>query len=87
MGGRCRGRASPQLGSTASGDAGLPLTGFHGLHVALGVVILVVLLVLTAAGELRDGGAGALSAGALYWHFVDVVWVAIYSVVYLVSAR
>ncbi len=63
------------------------LTGFHGLHVALGVVILLVLLVLTLAGRLPAGGAGAVSAGALYWHFVDVVWVAIYSVVYLVSAR
>ncbi len=63
------------------------LTGFHGLHVALGVVILIVLGALTALGELRDGGAGALSAGALYWHFVDVVWAVIYSVVYLVSAR
>ncbi len=63
------------------------LTGVHGLHVALGVVILIALLVTTLAGEPRDGDAGALSAGALYWHFVDVVWVAIYSVVYLVAAR
>ncbi len=69
------------------GTAFYTLTGFHGLHVALGVVILLVLLVLTVAGDLRDGGAGALRAGALYWHFVDVVWVAIYTVVYLVSAR
>ncbi len=64
------------------------LTGFHGLHVAIGVVVLLVLLVLALAGRLRRGAdAGALSAGALYWHFVDVVWVAIYTVVYLVSAR
>ncbi len=69
------------------GTAFYTLTGFHGLHVAIGVVVLVVLLVLALAGELEDGGAGALSAGALYWHFVDVVWVAIYSIVYLVSAR
>ncbi len=69
------------------GTAFYTLTGFHGLHVALGVVILLVLLVVTLSGGLREGGAGALSAGALYWHFVDVVWVAIYSVVYLVSAR
>ncbi len=69
------------------GTAFYTLTGFHGLHVAIGVVILLVLLGLALGGELRDGGAGALAAGALYWHFVDVVWVVIYSVVYLVAAR
>ncbi len=69
------------------GTAFYTLTGFHGLHVAIGVVILLVLLGLALGGALRDGGAGALAAGALYWHFVDVVWDVIYSVVYLVAAR
>ncbi len=69
------------------GTAFYTLTGFHGLHVAIGVVILLVLLVVTLRGDLDAGDAGALPAGALYWHFVDVVWVVIYSVVYLVAAR
>ncbi len=62
------------------------LTGFHGAHVAIGVLMLLILTVLAAAGALR-GARGAVAAAAIYWHFVDAVWVVIYAVVYLAGTR
>ena len=59
------------------------LTGFHGLHVLVGLVALTVLLGLTAAGDLSRRASPAVEAIALYWHFVDAVWVVIFGVVYL----
>jgi cytochrome c oxidase subunit I len=57
------------------------LTGFHGLHVLVGLVALAVLAVVAA--DLRPGRRGAMEAVATYWHFVDALWVVIFSLVYL----
>ncbi len=57
------------------------LTGFHGLHVTLGLVALTIVLGLTLRGERRT--VTALRTVGLYWHFVDVVWVVVFTVVYL----
>lgn len=59
------------------------LTGFHGLHVFIGIVMLSVLAGLAFFGRRREPASGAVEAISLYWHFVDVVWIAIFSVVYL----
>jgi heme/copper-type cytochrome/quinol oxidase subunit 3 len=59
------------------------LTGFHGLHVFLGLVMLSILLGITLIRSDREPTAPALDGVSLYWHFVDVVWVVIFSVVYL----
>jgi heme/copper-type cytochrome/quinol oxidase subunit 3 len=59
------------------------LTGFHGLHVLLGIVALAALAGLVAAGRLRGRAAQPIEAVSLYWHFVDAVWIVIFSVVYL----
>ncbi len=60
------------------------LTGFHGLHVAIGLVALMILVLLGVRGDLRYGRrAAAVGAVSTYWHFVDGVWVVIFSVVYL----
>jgi heme/copper-type cytochrome/quinol oxidase subunit 3 len=60
------------------------LTGFHGLHVAVGLIALAVLAGLALAGDFRGGRRHvAASAVSIYWHFVDAVWVVIFSVVYL----
>jgi heme/copper-type cytochrome/quinol oxidase subunit 3 len=56
------------------------LTGFHGAHVTAGLIALGILAFLAFAGDLPHR---ALKAVGLYWHFVDVVWVAVFSVVYL----
>jgi heme/copper-type cytochrome/quinol oxidase subunit 3 len=60
------------------------LTGFHGLHVAVGLIALAVLAGLALAGDFRGGRRHvAASAVSIYWHFVDAVWVVIFSLVYL----
>jgi cytochrome c oxidase subunit I len=60
------------------------LTGFHGGHVALGVAWLATLLVLELRGRLSPADAVKVEVAGLYWHFVDVVWIVIFTLVYLV---
>ena len=56
------------------------ITGFHGAHVFAGLVMLTVVLVT----RIREpDGARTLGAVSLYWHFVDVVWIAVFSIIYL----
>ena len=59
------------------------LTGFHGLHVFLGLAMLAILFGLTMARKGRAPSAPAMEGVSLYWHFVDAVWVVIFGVVYL----
>ncbi len=63
------------------------LTGFHGLHVLGGLLALVVVLVLALRGELKGRMAQALPSVGYYWHFVDAVWLVVFSVVYLRGAK
>ena len=62
------------------------LTGFHGAHVTLGVLILLSLFVMTLRGRLTPENSLNLELAGLYWHFVDVVWIVIFTVVYLFEA-
>jgi heme/copper-type cytochrome/quinol oxidase subunit 3 len=59
------------------------LTGFHGLHVLIGLLMIAVLLGLSRFGGDHEPRAGAMEAVSIYWHFVDAVWVVIFAVVYL----
>ena len=61
------------------------LTGFHGTHVSIGVLWLATLLILAFRGKITPEKAINLEIAALYWHFVDVVWVVIFPVVYLMK--
>ena len=61
------------------------LTGFHGTHVTLGVIWLLTMFVLALRGQLPPERAVNLEIAALYWHFVDVVWIVIFPVVYLMK--
>ena len=65
------------------GTSFFTLTGFHGLHVFLGLVILLVVLGLAMNNEFAAKHPVAIETASLYWHFVDVVWVVIFTVVYL----
>ena len=65
------------------GSAFFTLTGFHGFHVIVGLVILTTLLALSATGRIDGRRDEALGAVSVYWHFVDAVWVVIFSIVYL----
>jgi heme/copper-type cytochrome/quinol oxidase subunit 3 len=59
------------------------LTGFHGLHVALGLVAIGVLTRFAFSQDFGSGTSKALKAVGLYWHFVDVVWLFVFGIVYV----
>jgi heme/copper-type cytochrome/quinol oxidase subunit 3 len=59
------------------------LTGFHGFHVIIGLILLSVALWIMVRGKEQEITEPGLTCVSLYWHFVDVVWVAVFSVVYL----
>jgi heme/copper-type cytochrome/quinol oxidase subunit 3 len=60
------------------------LTGFHGVHVTIGILMLLSLVGFSAADRLPDDAAFPVEMVGLYWHFVDVVWIIIFTVVYLI---
>lgn len=59
------------------------LTGTHGLHVAGGLVFLIIIFIRGALGQFDAKRHTAMTAAAYYWHFVDIVWILLYVVVYL----
>jgi heme/copper-type cytochrome/quinol oxidase subunit 3 len=60
------------------------LTGFHGLHVIIGLIMLSIVLGMTLSGRLTSPqSADGVFTISLYWHFVDAVWVVIFSLIYL----
>jgi cytochrome c oxidase subunit 3/cytochrome o ubiquinol oxidase subunit 3 len=75
------------LGFTTNlfGSSFFTLTGFHGTHVSIGVLWLATLLYLGIRGKMGPEKALNLEIAALYWHFVDVVWIVIFPVVYLMK--
>ena len=60
------------------------LTGFHGTHVGIGILMLLGLVGMSLAEKLPDDPAFPVEMIGLYWHFVDVVWIVIFTVVYLI---
>jgi cytochrome c oxidase subunit 3/cytochrome o ubiquinol oxidase subunit 3 len=60
------------------------LTGFHGAHVTVGILMLLSLVGFSAADRLPDDAAFPVEMVGLYWHFVDIVWIIIFTVVYLI---
>jgi len=74
------------LGFTTSrfSSAFYTLTGFHGVHVTVGIIMLVSLIVLSLRGKLPEHRSETVEIVGLYWHFVDVVWVVIFAIVYLI---
>jgi cytochrome c oxidase subunit III len=61
------------------------MTGLHMAHVFGGVVFLVLVLVQGVGGQLSDASHDSLEAGAIYCHFVDVVWICLFTTFYLVG--
>jgi heme/copper-type cytochrome/quinol oxidase subunit 3 len=61
------------------------LTGFHGAHVTVGVIWMTTLLVLQFLGRLGPQRSLDVEVAGLYWHFVDVVWIVIFTLVYLIQ--
>ncbi|MBY7143753.1 cytochrome (ubi)quinol oxidase subunit III [Virgibacillus sp. NKC19-3] len=71
--------------SSAFGSAFYALVGFHGGHVAFGLSWLITLMVRNAKRGLNLYNAPKFNTFSLYWHFIDVVWVFIFTVVYLMG--
>jgi heme/copper-type cytochrome/quinol oxidase subunit 3 len=76
------------LGFTTSlfGSSFYTLTGFHGVHVTVGIIMLMALVAIILRGRIPGDKAEVVELVGLYWHFVDVVWVIIFTLVYLIPA-
>ena len=79
--------AKEDLGYTTNlaSSAFYTLTGFHGVHVSVGILMLLSLFVMSLTGRTPKRGAETVEIVGLYWHFVDVVWILIFTVVYLIN--
>ena len=62
------------------------LTGFHGVHVSVGIIMLLATMAMIAKNRIYGDKAEAVEMVGLYWHFVDVVWIIIFTLVYLIPA-
>jgi cytochrome c oxidase subunit 3 len=72
------------LSSDAYGTVFYLTTGFHGLHVLGGLVAFVYLLIRTKLSKFTPQQATAAIVVSYYWHFVDVVWIGLFSVIYFI---
>jgi len=60
------------------------LTGFHGMHVFSGVVYLTIILLVGMAGRFTAERSSPVEIAGLYWHFVDLIWILVFTFVYLI---
>jgi heme/copper-type cytochrome/quinol oxidase subunit 3 len=74
-----------KLQSNLFGCSFYVLTGFHGTHVTVGVIWLWTLFMMAVRGKLNQDRALDVEIAGLYWHFVDVVWIAIFTLIYLIQ--
>jgi heme/copper-type cytochrome/quinol oxidase subunit 3 len=61
------------------------LTGFHGAHVTVGVLVLLSLFAMTLQGKITQAESLHIELAGLYWHFVDIVWIVIFTLIYLIQ--
>ena len=73
------------LSTNLFGSTFYVLTGFHGTHVTVGVIWLWTLFFLTFTGRIGPKNDLDVEICGLYWHFVDVVWIAIFTLIYLLQ--
>ena len=76
------------LGFTTSlfGSSFYALTGFHGVHVSVGVIFLLSTMGIIKKNRITGNKAEVVELVGLYWHFVDIVWIVIFTLVYLIPA-
>jgi heme/copper-type cytochrome/quinol oxidase subunit 3 len=73
------------LSTNLFGSSFYVLTGFHGVHVTLGILMLLSTAFLSWRGKITKANAETVEIIGLYWHFVDVIWIVIFTVVYLIK--
>jgi heme/copper-type cytochrome/quinol oxidase subunit 3 len=72
------------LGASVFGTNFFTLTGFHGFHVFVGLVLISILITMTILGDFNDGKSTVIQTIGFYWHFVDAVWIVVFTVIYVV---
>ena len=77
-------REGLSLSSNLFGTTFFTLTGLHGAHVTVGIIWLLMLWGRSVQGRLEPGKHEAIEIAGLYWHFVDVVWIVIFTAIYLI---
>lgn len=73
------------LSTNLFGTTFFVLTGFHGAHVTVGILILMSLFVYSLRGGIQQKDSLNIELAGLYWHFVDIVWIVIFTLIYLVQ--
>jgi cytochrome c oxidase subunit 3 len=63
------------------------MTGLHAIHVTIGIVLMLVLALLAWRGQFQNGNYMPVEIAGLYWHFVDIVWVFLFPLLYLAGHR
>ena len=77
-----------KLSTSTFGSSFFVMTGFHGAHVSVGIFMLLSLFGMSTFGKLDDAdGPRKVELIGLYWHFVDIVWIIIFTVVYLIPTN
>ena len=72
------------LSKSPFGSAFFVLTGFHGAHVSVGILMLLSLYGMSLAGRIPQEESRKVELIGLYWHFVDIIWIVIFTIVYLI---
>lgn len=71
-------------GNNLFGSTFYMITGFHGLHVLSGVIYLICMYVAAYQGKYDNGDINQLEIAGLFWHFVDLVWILVFTFIYLI---
>ena len=78
-------RSHINIASSMFGTAFFTLTGFHGLHVFIGLVVIGIVTLLTFLGDYHENRSATIfSSIGIYWHFVDIVWLIVFIIIYVV---
>ncbi|HVW96160.1 MAG TPA: cytochrome c oxidase subunit 3 [Mucilaginibacter sp.] len=72
------------LGANTFGTSFFTLTGFHGLHVVIGLLVIGIAICLAAAGDFDNKASTLIGIIGIYWHFVDIIWAVVFFVVYVI---
>jgi heme/copper-type cytochrome/quinol oxidase subunit 3 len=71
------------LGASVFGTNFFTLTGFHGFHVFVGLVLISILITMTLLGDFNNNKSTVIQTIGIYWHFVDAVWIVVFTVIYV----
>jgi heme/copper-type cytochrome/quinol oxidase subunit 3 len=82
--GRTGEEGGPVVGGPLYGATFYTMTGFHGAHVSIGVLCLIFVLIRALRGQYTQSDHRGVELIGLYWHFVDLVWIILFTIVYLI---